>query len=514
MRNKVPEVKIRWRPQPRQMVFLEALGLGNFFGGRQGPPLARLVGYGGAAGGGKSDSLLMAGVLGCLTYPGCQVGYFRRTFPELDGPGGAIARSHQLLADLVRAKICRYQASNHRWLFINGSVLAFCHSQHETDVIKFQSQQFDMLLLDEGTHFVESMWNFLLTRNRSTGCGLPATIFAVATNPGGEGHYVFKNLFPDAGPVETVNEVYFNTAKITTYFIPAKLADNKVLEDRDPQYRLTLEALPEHLKRQMLEGDWDSFAGQAFSEWRREIHVCRPFAIPSYWKRWRANDPGYTDNFVWLWFAVDESGENVYVYREFTRANTDPKLAYSDQAARVAALSIVGGEIGLPDTAWDEAQETYVPRKEVCSFTVTGQDAFAKNVESGKCMVDYYAENGVADCIRPVHGPGSRATRKAVLHEYLKVIDGPEGKPTARLHVFDTCLKTIESLPMLVVEDHNPEVVADSPLDHWYDCLSYGVVAWHDTRSQAPPRPETENERIAKHKETLAKRLREKAMAW
>lgn len=47
------KIEILWEPQPRQMTFLRACGLSHpFEGGGPKPPVARIIGYGGAAGGG------------------------------------------------------------------------------------------------------------------------------------------------------------------------------------------------------------------------------------------------------------------------------------------------------------------------------------------------------------------------------------------------------------------------------------------------------------------------------
>lgn len=44
---------VEWQPQPRQLKFLRACGLNHAFeGGVPMPPVAKVIGYGGAAGGG------------------------------------------------------------------------------------------------------------------------------------------------------------------------------------------------------------------------------------------------------------------------------------------------------------------------------------------------------------------------------------------------------------------------------------------------------------------------------
>ena len=50
-------------------------------------------------------------------------------------------------------------------------------------------------------------------------------------------------------------------------FIPSKLSDNPYLA-KDGVYEANLLSLPEHQRRQLLEGDWAVTEGSAFSEFR------------------------------------------------------------------------------------------------------------------------------------------------------------------------------------------------------------------------------------------------------
>lgn len=74
--------------------------------------------------------------------------------------------------------------------------------------------------------------------------------------------------------------------KRSRIFVPASVFDNKILLDNDPNYVLSLASMPEAEKRALLYGDWDSFSGQVFVEWRndpdhyedrRNTHVINPF---------------------------------------------------------------------------------------------------------------------------------------------------------------------------------------------------------------------------------------------
>lgn len=75
--------------------------------------------------------------------------------------------------------------------------------------------------------------------------------------------------------------------------------------------------MPEAEKNALLYGDWDTFSGQVFTEWRNDskhyrdrihTHVISPFQVPKEWPIWCAMDWGYSRPFAIGWFAVDKIG--------------------------------------------------------------------------------------------------------------------------------------------------------------------------------------------------------------
>ncbi|MCK9325467.1 MAG: hypothetical protein M0P69_08200 [Bacteroidales bacterium] len=232
--------------------------------------------------------------------------------------------------------------------------------------------------------------------------------------------------------------------------------------------------------------------GTAFPEFSTEIHVCRPFTIPAWWRRWRGNDPGYADPFAWYWFAVSPEGI-VYCYREYTREPKDPRVTYSDQAREVVRLS----------------------KDEDVTFTVVGRDAWnkvgrafatTKAPSDGKSIVDCYVEGGLTGYIPPpAEQSVARKARKAIFHEYLDPFeDERTGRTMAKLQIFSTCTGLIDALPNLVVDEKDSEKVAEEPhiYTNPYDAAGYGLIAWHVRQSKAH---EPEKSEIQRDKERLAK---------
>lgn len=305
-------IKIRWKPQPRQLVALRACGLDFPFteNTEPRPAIADVIGYGGAAGGGKTDTMLAIAIIACLAFPGINVAYFRRQFPQLEGVGGAINRSLELISH-----IAKYNAGKHVWKFPNGSIIQFSHCQNPNDVYNYQSQQIDILLGDEVTQFTAEMIDYLLTRNRKTVRDKRFRPFAFfATNPGNIGHAWFKERFITIGEYEKLHDFMYETGVVLQhYFIQSYLDDNQKLVRRDPGYSNRL-GTNELNRKMLLGGDWDVYQGQAFSECRREIHLIDPFEITQSYRLFGAYDHGFSHPFSFGIFAVDGDG-NVYLVR-------------------------------------------------------------------------------------------------------------------------------------------------------------------------------------------------------
>jgi hypothetical protein len=222
---------------------------------------------------------------------------------------------------------------------------------------------------------------------------------------------------------------------------------------------------------------FEAAEGTAFPEFSYDIHVCQPFDIPNHWQKWRSVDNGYTDPFVWYWFAVNEAG-TVFIYREYTRDEKDPKVTYTDQAKRVIELT---------------------KEKDVWQ-TVAGLDAWNKHHRdtSNKSLIDYYRDGGVSGFVKAVT---DRKMRKSAFHEYLKpYFDENIQKWTAKLQIFDTCTRLIEYLPQYLVDEKDCEKVAECGFDHTFDSAGYGIIYHHANNSLPVEVPDSFNFEFEKPK--------------
>jgi hypothetical protein len=402
--------------------------------------------YGGAAGGGKSAAILWDAIEFCLSHDKVRAAIFRRTYPELEK-----SIIFEFLKQ-VNSKIYRYSKQEHRVVFKQtGSVLEFNHCQYEQDVYKFQSAEYDRIYFDELTHFTLFIYQYLLSRLRTTRTDIKPQVKA-ASNPGNVGHLWVNNRFIAGVKVNTIIDRVDEEsgAEYTTEFIPAKVQDNKFIVERDLGYIGRLQRLPEDERKALLDGDWNAFKGQFFKEWKTKYHVCQPFEIPDNWKKFRCLDWGYRNPSACLWLAVDPDGR-VYVYRELYQAGlTDGELAH-----KILEMS------GREEIAYTVADPSL--------WSVT-------QFERGESIAMRLMENGV----ELIKGDNARISGANVVRAYLelqKVKRGTRWYKQPTLVFFSNCQHSISTVPALIFDRNNSEDVDTSGDDHAYDALRYGLMS-------------------------------------
>lgn len=195
--------------------------------------------FGGAAGGGKSDALLMA-ALQYVDVPGYAALLLRRTYADLALPGALMARAHAWLAGTA----ARWSETEKTWSFPSGATLGFGYLDHPKQKYRYQSSEFQFIGFDELTQFDEAEYTYLFSRlRRGTALKVPLRMRA-ASNPGGAGHDWVRRRFLLGGQTRE------------RFFVPATLADNPFL-DR-VEYAASLANLDPTTRAQLLMGDWDA----------------------------------------------------------------------------------------------------------------------------------------------------------------------------------------------------------------------------------------------------------------
>jgi predicted phage terminase large subunit-like protein len=222
--------------------------------------------YGGAAGGGKSDALLM-GALQYVDHPDYNAILFRRTLADLTLPGALMDRAASWLTGT--GAVWRDRAKT--WEFPSGATLTFGYLEHEGDKYRYQGADFQFIGFDELTHFTETQYRYLFSRaRRRAGSRVPIRVRA-ASNPGGVGHEWVKQRFLVEGPAKG------------RVFVPAKLADNPHLDQEE--YVKALSELDPVTLAQLLEGAWDvKPEGKKFKrEWFKVVTSTPTLRVCRFW---------------------------------------------------------------------------------------------------------------------------------------------------------------------------------------------------------------------------------------
>lgn len=405
--------------------------------------------YGGAKGGGKSCALVMEALAYALEFPGAKVYLFRETYDDLE------ANLIDEWLSKVPEDLYVYNASKHIAFVRNGSRVFFRYVRNNKDADKYQGRSIDFIGVDELTKHSERAIQTLLSCLRSPK-GFPP-VFRATCNPGGIGHMWVKKRYVSATKYGT-EIVRDPVTGNTIQFIPAVVYDNLILMKNDPAYVRRLENLPETLKKAFLYGDWDVFEGQYFPEWNYQIHVCRPFAIPNYWRRFRSLDYGL-DCTACYWWAVSPNGK-LYIYRELHQ----PGLILSKAAQKIVEMT---------------------PRDEIISYTVASPDLWRRRQETGVTGEEIMRRAGL-------HGlrqaDDSRIPGWLQLREYLAPYEVEPERWDADLAIFDHCIHAIADIPALIHDEHEPEDAADEPheITHSPESIRYGVMTRPPRRSLTP----------------------------
>ena len=415
----------------------------------------REVLYGGAAGGGKSFAML-ADPLHGLNDPNFSGLLVRHTTEELRE---LIQKSQELYPKAIPG--IKWSERKSQWISPRGGRLWMSYLDKDMDVTRYQGQAFNWIGFDELTQWpTPYAWDYMRSRLRSASKDLGLYMRAT-TNPGGAGHQWVKKMFIDPAPsgkafwatnIETGETITFPKGHsregdplFKRRFIPASLFDNPYLADTG-DYEAMLLSLPEHQRKQLLEGNWDINEGAAFPEFNRSIHVVEPIDIPDGWPKFRACDYGYGSYTGVLWFAVSPS-EQLVVYREL-------------YCSKVTATD-------LADMILDAESEDGTIR-----YGVLDSSLWHKRGDTGPSLAEQMNMKGCR--WRPSdRSRGSRVAGKNEIHRRLQVDEFTE---QPRLVFFSTCTNTIAQIPSIPLDKKNPEDVDTNAEDHLYDALRYGIM--------------------------------------
>ena len=395
---------------------------------------ARYTAYGGARGGGKSWALRRKLIGLCLRYPGIHCLLIRRSYAE-------VKSNHlgQLLAEY--GALLSYSEGEKRLSLDNGSRIDLGFCSCDRDALRYQGQEYDIIAIDEATQISEYQFSIFKACLRGVG-ECPRRIY-LTCNPGGIGHAWVKRLFIDRVYREWESEEDY-------FFVPAKVFDNRVLLDADPDYVRQLKSLPTRLRDAWLYGRWDVFEGQFFSEFNEELHVFRGYeggacVIPKDLRCFVAFDYGF-DMLAALVVGVDAMGR-LWVLREKCVSGLTLGRA-AEEVVELCGGDVIEYAVASPDL-WNRRQDS-------------GRSGF-EVMQAVRGMPPMRA----ADDRRI---PGWRLVR-----EYL----ASEGDEGVRLKISVGCGTLISSMEALLCDPNRPEDASGSPhsVTHAPEALRYAVMS-------------------------------------
>lgn len=233
---------IVWKPNPAQEKFLAASEFEVLFGGQ--------------AGGGKTDALLIDALglqQGAPTHPDYTGLLLRRSFPQLKD---VIDRGRELYPRLVRG--ARYHEQSREFRFPSGAKVELGFLERDADKYQYQGREFQWIGIDELTQLEEqSTYTYMMSRLRSTNPAIRCYMRA-SCNPGGAGHAWVKARWAIGAEGAPTRLDYMTESGLprSRRFIPAKLSENQYLAN-DGAYLANLMELTAAERKALLSGRWD-----------------------------------------------------------------------------------------------------------------------------------------------------------------------------------------------------------------------------------------------------------------
>lgn len=440
--------------------------------------LATEILYGGAAGSAKSHLMRVAAIMWAVAIPGLQVYIFRRTYDDLiknhmEGPTGFRSLLAEWLGkyvDIVDKEI----------RFNNGSKIYLCHCQHEKNKFDYQGTEIHVLLIDELTHFTDSIYRFLRSRVRMPDSipipeeyrGLFPRILC-GSNPGGIGHQWVKAAWIDSNQAMQIWQTPDDEGGFLRQFIPASLADNPSLDQN--AYTRNLSGLGNAaLVKAMLDGDWDVVAGAAL-DITRERHMLRPFKPLPHWAKFFSFDWGFIRPYAGGWYCVPDDDfilaakndypevyipkRSVIMYREIYGSTGKPNEGSREES------DIVAKKIMVIEREADERMD----------YRIADTQIWAKN--DGMSIVERMSK-ATDGKFNPRQSEKDRQASYSEVCSRLKGEEVSHDMFTPMLYITANCIHWWRTVPPLVLDDKSPEKGPDEKqeLHHW-DQTCYALMS-------------------------------------
>lgn len=343
--------------------------------------------YGGAAGGGKSDALLM-GAAQYVHVPGYAALVIRKTYKDLALPGAIMDRA----LTWWRGKFgIRWNEDDRRLTFPSGASITFGYLESENDKDRYQGAEIQYLAVDETTQFPESRVRYLTSRLRRGATSTVPIRARFSANPGGIGHDWVRRGFVEEGSKGA--------------FVAALARDNPSLDLAE--YMTTLDSLDPITRQQLRDGIWvRDGGGLVYGQFSEDRNYIARNKIPELKYFMAAIDFGVNDQNAISVNGWRDNDPNIYVVKSYRFTGLVSDVAREWRALDaiyhfVKTVGDVGGmgklfqaELARRFQIWIEAAEKTNKWGFISLFNAALANGTVKVASDGACtdLVDEWLE--------------------------------------------------------------------------------------------------------------------------
>ena len=363
---------------------------------------ARYKLFGGAMGGGKSWWLCAEAIRLSVDYPGNRGYLCRHEFAQF-------RRSTLLTLDrlLPVGLVRRHYKDERVIIFRNDSEIYYGGLGLEDDIQKIKSTEFGWFGIDEASETNEEYFNMLDSRLRHT---LP--------NGQHPPYFALCCSNPEPG---WLKERFVDQRLPDHDFIKSLPSDNVNLPDG--YYATLRKNFPEEWVKRYLEGSWDVFEGQIYTEFSREKHVFGDeVEIDETWEHGRVIDHGFRNPTCCLWWCIDYDGV-IWIYDEYyQRGRTIEENAKVIEAMRPGMTGLTLADPSMFSATMQKHGKPWSP-------------------------ADEYRDNGIA-VIRPYGAEGKVTEVNGINMVKQRLIAG-----TLKIH--EKCMNTLKEIAKYKWRDYS-----------------------------------------------------------
>jgi phage terminase large subunit len=238
-------------------------------------------------------------------------------------------------------------------------------------------------------------------------------------------------------------------------------------------YRKTLGALPERLRKAFLEGDWSVLSGQYFDVFEIGRHTARAeeIGMQEWWPKWISIDWGFNHPSAVYWHCgipdVDNryrisdirkpGGSDVHGAQAMDRDGRGPRIVTYREFVKSGLSPRMLGQAIAERTAGDRIAEVFL-----------SPDAFAHRTSDASIaeqLGEVLAQNGLP---RPALADDDRVGGWQLMYQMLE---------NDEWVIAENCRELIQSLPELMRDERRVEDVRKAEGDDAADAARYGLVS-------------------------------------